>query len=173
MKNLDFIFDRRSIRKYTNKPIENEKIELVIKAAMYAPSAMNRQPWHFIVIDDKILLHKITEIHQHAAMLKGASHGIVICGDEELQHDDGFWIVDCGAATENMLLAAHALGLGACWIGIQPREARKRAFAEILGLPTHVKPFALVSLGYPAEPRPRPERFHREKIHKNLWGKPY
>ena len=173
MEEQDFIFDRRSIRRYTDKPIENEKIDLLLKAAMYAPSAMNKQPWHFIVIEDKKMMLKITEIHQHASMLKGASHAILICGDEKLQHDDGFWIVDCGAATENLLLAAHSMGLGACWIGIEPREARKVAVANLFDLPSHVKPFALVSLGYPAEEKRRPDRFHPEKIHLNLWGNSY
>ena len=170
---IDFILDGRSFRKYTDKVIEDEKIVLLLKAAMYAPSAMNKQPWHFLVIDDRDLMLRITEIHQHAGMLKGASHAIVICGDENLHHDEGFWVVDCGAATENMLLAAHALGLGACWIGIQPREARKKAFSKLLKLPEHVKPFALVSVGYPADVRPRPERYHPEKVHLNTWGCAY
>ena len=173
MDALDFILDRRSIRRYSDKVIENEKIKILLEAAMYAPSAVNRQPWHFIVIHDRALMKKIPEIHPHAGMMKGASHGIVVCGDEDLQHDDGYWIVDCGAATENLLLAAHALGLGACWVGIQPREGRKQAFSKLLELPAHVIPFALVALGYPAETKPRPARFHPEKVHGNRWGSPY
>ena len=173
MRELDFILNRRSIRRYTDKKIENEKIDMLLTAAMYAPSAVNKQPWHFIVINDPDTMIKITRIHPHAAMLKGASHAILICGDENLQHADGYWMVDCGAATENMLLAAHAMGLGGCWIGIQPRKEREVAFSRLFSLPGHVKPFALVSLGYPAEVKSRPERFLHQRIHHNIWGIPY
>lgn len=173
MTDLDIFFDRRSIRQYRNLPVEKEKIDMLLKAAMYAPSAVNKQPWHFIVIDDREIMIKITEIHPYARMLRRASHAILVCGDELLQHDDGYWIVDCGAATENLLLAAHAMGLGGCWIGIQPREARKLAFSKLFSLPIHVKPFALVSLGYPDEKKNRPDRFHPDKIHFNNWGNPY
>ncbi|HDR68719.1 MAG TPA: nitroreductase family protein [Bacteroidaceae bacterium] len=173
MNELDFIFNRRSIRRYTDKKIESVKINLLLKAAMYAPSAVNKQPWHFVVIDDRSLMLKVTEIHRNAGMLKNASHAIVICGDLKLQHDEGYWVVDCGAATENLLLAAHVLGLGACWVGLHPREARENAVAALLDLPSHVRPFALVSLGYPAEKIPRPERFKADRIHLNTWGEPY
>jgi len=173
MTELDIFFDRRSIRRYRDIPIEKEKIELLLKAAMYAPSAVNKQPWHFIVIDDREIMQKISEIHPYARMLLGASHAILVCGDETLQHDDGYWIVDCGAATENLLLAAHALGLGGCWIGIQPREARKLAVSKLFSLPAYVKPFAIVSLGYPDETKNRPERYHPDKIHLNAWGIPF
>lgn len=173
MNELETIFNRRSIRRYTEQNIDSETIILLLKAAMYAPSAVNKQPWHFIVIDSRKTMQQIMEIHPHAGMLRTASHGIVICGDEQLQHDDGYWVVDCGAATQNLLLAAHSLGLGACWVGIQPREARKKAFSSLLGCPAHVKPFALVTLGYPAEAKPMPERFHPEKVKLNMWNQSY
>jgi len=140
---------------------------------MYAPSAVNCQPWHFVVIDQPQLMNELMEIHPHAGMLKTASHGIVVCGDEQLQHDDGYWVVDCGAATQNLLLAAHALGLGTCWVGLHPREGRKASFASLLNLPAHIKPFALVALGYPRENKPRPDRFHPEKVKHNGWDHPY
>ncbi len=166
---IDWILQRRSIRKYSDKKISREEIDTILKVAMYAPSAMNKQPWHFVVIDDRELLNKFMEFHPHASFLKYASHAILVCGDEQEQHDDGFWVMDCGAATENMLLAAHGLGIGACWIGIHPREKRKEQTKELFSLPEHVAPFALVSLGYPLEPRPMPERYHPEKIHSNNW----
>ena len=106
-------------------------------------------------------------------MLQSASHGIVVCGDEHLQHDDGYWVVDCGAATQNLLLAAHTLGLGTCWVGLHPREGRKASFSTLLDLPSFVKPFALVALGYSKETKSRPVRFHPEKVRLNGWKQPY
>ncbi len=173
MEKLNYILDRRSIRRFTGEKISRSEIRALLCAAMYAPSAVNRQPWHFVVIDEPALLEKIMEIHPHARMLQTASHAVVVCGDEHLQHDDGYWVVDCGAATQNLLLAAHTLGLGACWVGLHPREERKAAFSRFLQLPSHVLPFALVALGYPEEHKPRPERFHPEKVKYNGWEIPY
>ncbi|MEN8204112.1 MAG: nitroreductase family protein [Bacteroidota bacterium] len=173
MENLNYILDRRSIRRFKDQKVDNLTIKKILTAAMYAPSAMNRQPWHFVVIDEPALLLKSMEIHPYARMLQTASHAIVVCGDEELQHDDGYWVVDCGAATQNLLLAAHALGLGTCWVGLQPREERKTAFSRLLTLPRHVKPFAMVALGYPDESKSRPRRFHPEKVKYNGWEKPF
>jgi nitroreductase len=171
MEKLDYILDRRSIRRFTGQKIGRSDIKTLLTAAMYAPSAVNRQPWHFVVIDDPSMMEKIMEIHPYARMMQTASHAVVVCGDEQLQHDDGYWVVDCGAATQNLLLAAHSLGLGGCWVGLHPREERKTAFSRFLGLPSHVKPFALVALGYPEEQKTRPERFHADKVRHNGWQK--
>ena len=170
---MGIILKRRSIRKYQSKTIEKDKIKNLLKAAMYAPSAVNKQPWHFIVIDDKALMNKVIEVHPNSKMLREASHAVLICGDEQKQHDDGYWIADCGAATQNLLLAAEAEGLGACWIGIYPREKRMEALSAFFGLPSHVKPFALVSLGYPNETKEMPDRFDLNKVCYNQWSKPY
>ncbi len=150
-----------------------EQIESVIRAAMYAPSAVNRQPWHFIVINDRDIMARIMEVHPYSKMLMTAGHAILVCGDEKLQYDSGYWIADCGAATENLLLAATSLGLGSCWIGVYPREHRMNALREIFALPPHIQPFALVSVGYPAEEKSTPERFDRGKIFLNRWANPY
>ncbi len=115
MEQTDYILDRRSIRKFTSQKIHTELITKVLTAAMYAPSAVNTQPWHFVVIDRKPIFRQIMEVHPYAQMLQTASHAIVVCGNETLQHGDGYWVVDCRAATQNLLLAAHALGLGTCW----------------------------------------------------------
>lgn len=167
---IHWIHTRRSIRKYTGKVIPEETIREIIKAAMYAPSAVNRQPWHFIVVSDRDILNRIMEIHPHASFLDSASYAILVCGDEQLQHDNGYYVVDCGAATQNLLLAAHTLGIGSCWIGVHPREERKKRFAELFELPDHVQPFALVSLGYPREEKKTPDRFRPERIHYNTWN---
>ncbi len=173
MEKLDYILDRRSIRRFSDQKIDNKQIKSLLTAAMYAPSAVNMQPWHFVVIDDPSMMKKIMEIHPHARMLQSASHAIVVCGDEHLQHADGYWAVDCGAATQNLLLAAHTMELGACWVGIHPREERLTSFSRLLQLPSHVLPFALVALGYPEEQKPRPQRFHAEKVKHNAWGSSY
>ncbi|MCK5067007.1 MAG: nitroreductase family protein [Bacteroidales bacterium] len=173
MEVLDYILDRRSIRRFSDQKIDSETIKAILTAAMYAPSAVNLQPWHFVVIDHWPMMEKIMEIHPHARMLQTASHAVVVCGDLQLQHDDGYWVVDCGAATQNLLLAAHSLGLGSCWVGIHPREERRTAFSRLLSLPSHVLPFALVALGYAEEQKPRPERFHAEKVKRNGWKTPF
>jgi len=167
---LSFITGRRSIRRYREEVIPEEDIIQLLNAAMHAPSAVNRQPWHFIVSSDRQLFGKISDIHPNASFLPGASHAILVCGDEQLQHDTGYYLADCGAATENLLLAAHAMGIGSCWIGIYPRPHREEAFSSLFGLPDHIKPFALVSLGYPAEEKQSPDRFKKERIHRDRWG---
>ncbi len=167
---LTALLSRRSIRKYSDRTIADSDIETILKAAMYAPSAVNKQPWHFIVTSDRQLFEQVTEIHPNAKFLKGASHAILVCGDEKLQHDDGYYLADCGAATQNILLAAHMLGIGSCWIGVFPREKRMELFSKLFQLPPHVQPFALVSLGYPDEIKQDPERFSKEKIHFDRWG---
>lgn len=160
---------RRSIRRYTPERIEPEIITELIRAAMYAPSAVNKRPWHFIVVDSRELMEKIMNVHPYSKMLGTASHAILVCGDQHLQHDEGYWIADCGAATQNLLLAAYGKGLGSCWIGLYPRVQRMKDISAIFNLPKHIFPFALVALGYPAEEKPLPERFEKEKIRWNGW----
>ncbi|MEX0986915.1 MAG: nitroreductase family protein [Bacteroidales bacterium] len=167
---LSWIISRRSIRKYSDRVIPDEDIRKILRSAMYAPSAVNCQPWHFIVVTDKERFETIMDFHPNASFLKGASHAILVCGDEEMQHDQGYYIADCAASTQNLLLAAHAMGIGSCWIGVYPRVKRVEMFRELFGLPEHIQPFALVSLGYPTGTKETPERFSQEKIHYNSWG---
>ncbi|GAI87989.1 unnamed protein product, partial [marine sediment metagenome] len=96
------------------------------------------------------------EVHPYSKMLKEAGLAILVCGDERLQLSKGYWVVDCGAATQNLLLAAHGIGLGAVWLGVHPREKRKSGIRKIFHLPDHVQPFSLISIGYPAEDKPVP-----------------
>ena len=169
MELFNAIFNRRSIRKYVNKKVEDDLVETILKAGMYAPSAVNKQPWHFIVFRDKASCSKIMEVHPSSTMLKECDVAILVCFDENLQHDDGYGIVDCAAATQNMLLAAHGLGLGAVWVGIFPREKRMEACTDIFGLPEHVKAFAVISIGYPGEEKQKPERFNGQRIRYEKW----
>lgn len=169
MEILEGIFTRRSIRKYTNQEISTDQIQLLIKAGMYAPSANNQQPWHFIVINQTEILNAIAKVHPYAKMLTKAQFAILVCGDENLELGKGYWVVDCSAATQNILLAAHAMGLGAVWLGIHPREERKKEIKKIVGLPNHIHPLSLISIGYPAEQKETPERFKIDRIHYNAW----
>ena len=166
---INAILKRRSIRRYSGKPVNKSTVELLLKAGMYAPSARNQQPWHFIVITDRDLLTRITEIHPYAGMLSGAELAILVCGDEDLELSKGYWSVDCAAATQNILLAAHSIGLGAVWLGVYPREERQKDIRELFNLPGHVHPFSLISVGYPAEEKSVPERFKEDRIHMNQW----
>ena len=169
MEVFEAILNRRSIRKYKKDEVSRDQIEKIIKSGMYAPSAVNKQPWHFIVIHDKKKCEELLLAHPNASMLMESNVAILVCWDENLQHDTGYGQVDCSAATQNMLLAAHALGLGAVWVGIYPREARMRACKKIFNLPNHVNALAILSIGYPDEKRPSPDRFKKERIHYETW----
>ncbi len=166
---MDVILSRRSIRKYTPDPVSDETVKELLKAAMSAPSAGNQQPWHFIVIRDRGTLVKITEIHPHAQMLKEAQVAIVVCGIENAERYPGYWIQDCSAATENILLAAHALGLGAVWLGVYPREERARGVKELLKIPDGIMPLSIISIGYPGEKKEPADRYREDRIHYEKW----
>ena len=122
------------------------EIQKLLRAAMSAPSAGNEQPWQFVVITERALLDEIPALHPYSSMLKEAQLAILVCGDENLESHKGFWAQDCSAATENLLIAAHSLGLGAVWLGIYPRKERVNGLRGLLGIPKHVIPFALISL---------------------------
>lgn len=166
---LEAILNRRSIRKYSGEEVADNEVETLLKAAMYAPSAVNKQPWHFIVFRNRETINEIVAIHPNASMLREASVAILVCWDEQLQHDTGYGPVDCAAATQNILLAAHGLGLGAVWVGVYPRVHRIEALHRIFELPGHIKPFSVISIGHPAERKPFPERYDRKKIHIEKW----
>ena len=166
---INAILKRRSIRQYSGKPVNKSDIELLLKSGMYAPSARNQQPWHFIVITDRTVLNRIMEIHPYAGMLAAAELAILVCGDTDLELSKGYWSVDCAAATQNILLAAHSMGMGAVWLGVYPREERQTGLRELFDLPGHIQPFSLISVGYPAEEKAFPDRFKEERIHHNQW----
>lgn len=164
------IHTRRSVRAYTTEPVAAEDIQTLLAAGMAAPSAGNGQPWRFVVIDDPALLAKIPDIHPYAAMAKTAPLGILVCGDTNEEKYPGFWVQDCSAATQNILLAAVGCGLGAVWLGIYPLAERVAAFSDMFGLPAGVIPLCLVIAGHPkTEPR-KQTRFDPAKIHRNQFG---
>lgn len=169
MNIIDLIINRRSIRKYTPEPIPPDTLQLLLKAAMYAPSAVNRQPWHFILVTEREVMLRIAAVHPYASMLRQAAAAIVVCCDLKQANTPEYGPVDCAAATENILIAAHGLGLGGVWLGVHPRPERKRALAELFAIPEDIIPFSVVSLGFPADKPPHPERFRPERIHYNQW----
>ena len=168
MDAIQAILTRRSIRRYTSDRISDEAVQQLLQAAMSAPTAAG-QPYHFVVIRDRSLLNAVPNFHPHANMLKSACPGILVCGDPTIETLKGRWVLDCAAATENMLIAANAMGLGACWVGIYPVDERIEGMRELLKLPEHLVPVSMVSLGFPAEKKSPPERFKLERVHYDGW----
>ena len=169
MNTIEAIHTRRSIRKYSDRPVEKEKIIEILKAAMMAPSACNQQPWRFLVIDDRALLDKIPDIHEDAPMCRQASAAILVIGDPSLETCPGFWVQDCSAAVQNLLLAAHDFGLGAVWTGLYPKEKKVNGIRKMFGLPDNVIPLALIPLGYPAEEIVSEDRYKEDRVKYNRW----
>ena len=168
---MEAIFKRKSIRQYKNLGVSDEIVETLLKAAMQAPSAGNEQPWEFIVLRNKETFKKITEFHPYADMLLNTDVAIVICGDLSREVFEGYWVLDCSAATENILLAAESMNLGAVWLGVYPTEDRVAELKALLKLPESVIPLAIVPVGYPDEDIAAENRFDPERIHKEIWNK--
>ncbi len=167
---LEEIFNRRSMRNFTGKPVSEEQVTHLIKAAMAAPSAGNEQPWEFIIIRDRTVLEKIIQVNPFSQMLKEAPVAIVVCADiERKKYPDDYWVLDCAAATQNILLAATGLGLGSCWLGFFPQPERVEGLRSILGSPEHIVPFSVVAIGYPANPTRPSKRFDELRIHLETW----
>jgi nitroreductase len=164
MEAFEAILSRRSIRKYTDRSVSQDTVKDLLKAGMAAPSANNLQPWQFVVLTERSLLDAVPSFHPHAAMLKEAPLAILVCGEPESSR---YWQQDCGAATENILLAAHALGLGAVWLGLFPREDRVKGVRELLKVPEAIIPMALIAIGYAAEEKTPSDRYNEAKVHQN------
>ena len=165
----DVILTRRSIRKYAKKSIPDELIKDILEAGVSAPSAGDQQPWQFIVIDDRKILDELPNVLPNGKMLSDADKAILVCGDLSQEKHKGYWMLDCSAATQNMLLAAHAKGLGACWLGVYPREERVENLKKLFKTPDHIIPFSVISLGYPNEESSKVNRYDESRVHKNTW----
>jgi nitroreductase len=165
---MDCIMTRRSIRQYTDQPVPEEVETQLLRAAMAAPSAKNQQPWHFVVVRDRTLLEAISEASPYSGMTRNAQLAIVVCAAID-EKDPGYWPQDCSAATENLLLAANALGLGAVWLGFYPLADRVVKMRALLDIPEHIVPFSVVPLGYPAEHPAPADRFDAQRIHRDRW----
>jgi nitroreductase len=169
MEAFEAIHGRRSIRSYTDEPVSDEHVEALLKAAMAAPSAGNQQPWRFIVCREKEQLGRLSEATPYARMLAQAPLGIVVAGDTRAEKHPGYWVQDCSAAIQNLLLGVHALGLGAVWIGVHPIAERSAAVSEICGVPEGIVPLGMIAIGHPAETKPPSERFRGDFVSYERW----
>ncbi len=166
---LEAIRNRRSIRKYLNKPISDEKLMALLRSAMQAPSARNTQPWEFVVTQSRDIMNRIPEFHPYASMVPSSGAVILVCGNKELQSETEYILEDCSAAIQNILLEAVNQELGAVWLGVYPRMDRIKGMINLFNLPDHILPVALVSLGFPGETKDFEDRFTKAKIHKDIW----
>jgi nitroreductase len=169
MEAIDAIRTRRSVRRYTDQPVPDILVADLLRAASAAPSAGNQQPWEFVVVRDRAVLEVVASANPYGGMAREAQLAIVVCGNLEREHRPGFWVQDCAAATQNLLLAAHAAGVGAVWCGTYPREERMQPIAAVLGLPEHVLPFSVIPLGYPAEQPAPADRYDQRRVHVDRW----
>jgi nitroreductase len=169
MDRLDNIMERRSIRRFLPDPVDGATVEILLRAAMAAPSAGNEQPWRFVVVRDREVLRRLADASPYASMVPSAPLAIVVCGDTSVEKHTGFWVQDCSAATENLLLAANALGLGAVWLGFHPAFERAEAAARALALPEGVIPLAVVPVGLPSETKPPADRYDPTYVHADRW----
>ncbi len=160
---------RRSIRRFTGEEVTKADLEKILRAGMQAPSAKNYRPWHFIVVDKKEILGKVKEYHPYSDMLETAPLAVFVCGDMTLELSQEYCAVDCAAASENMLLAARAIGLGAVWMGIYPRKDRMEGTKLLLNLPDYIVPVSCIAIGHPDEEKKAVDRFLPNRIKYNGW----
>jgi nitroreductase len=168
---LNLLFARRSVRVYQQQEVSDDLVRDLLEAAMSAPSAVAKDPWEFIVVRQRETLAEIAAGLPNGGMLRQAALGIVVCGDLERAHDRqlSYLLQDCSAAIENLLLAASALGLGACWLGVHPREERVQHLRRLLRIPEHVLPITVIAIGWPAESPPPRTRYREAAVHREAW----
>lgn len=169
---LKIIYQRKSVRNYIDKKVSKEQLETLIRAGMAAPTAVNKQPWAFIAIDDRATLDKLGESLPYAKMLKNAPAAIVVCGDltKALEGwEQEFWIQDCSAASQNILLAAESIGLGAVWTAAYPAKDRMKTVTDILELPKHIIPLNVIPVGFPKGIEQAKDKWKPENLKWNKW----
>ncbi|MCK9163054.1 MAG: nitroreductase family protein [Bacteroidales bacterium] len=169
---LKNILERKSVRTYTEQRVEKEDLEKLLRAAMAAPTAVNAQPWAFIAIDDREILDNLADLLPYAKMLKQAQAAIIVCGNmEKALEGEGqeYWIQDCSAATQNILLAAESLGLGAVWTGVYPKKERIEVVQNEVSLPKHIIPLCVIPIGWQTGKEKPKQKYNEENIHWNKW----
>lgn len=164
---LETILNRKSVRKYTGRPVEKEKLEILVRAGMAAPSSRDRRPWEFIIVSDRKTLDTMAEGLPFARMLKETNLAIVVCGDTI--KSDNAWFLDCSAAAQNILLAAESMGLGAVWTAVYPYPDRIRIVREELRLPDHIMPLNVIPIGYPQGKESPKNKYNPRQIHYDTW----
>jgi nitroreductase len=165
------ILGRRSVRVYSPGEISEESVTALLQAAMAAPSAMTKDPWRFVIVRRPEMLAQLTKALPGGSMLPAAALSIVVCGDLDaaFERQLSYLLQDCSACVENLLLCAHGLGLGACWVGIHPSENSIREVKKLLGLPASVFPVAAIALGYPGEQLEARTRYNEACVHREQW----
>ncbi|MBA5851612.1 nitroreductase family protein [Clostridium sp. cel8] len=167
---MEEIFIRRSIRKFKNIPVEKEKVNKLLRAAMQAPSAVNQQPWEFIVVEDKEDLKKLSQISPYSKPIANSPVTFILLGNQYNMIAPTAWTHDMGAASENMLLEAVHLGLGGVWFGVATSEEISKNLSRLYNLPEYIKPFGLISVGYPdGQKNEFVDRYREEKVHYGKW----
>ncbi len=166
---MNSIFTRTSVRTYKDIPVEQEKVELLLKAAMAAPTAGNQREYEFVVVTDKDILQKLSKASPYAGSVAKAPLAIVLLVNPEGIPYEEYYQQDLGASAQNILLEATELGLGSVWLGIAPLEERMRAVAEILKIPAPKYPFAIIGIGYPKSVREAKDRYEENKVHYNQY----
>jgi len=168
---LAFIFSRRSVRKFEDREVSAEMLHDLLEAGMAAPSAVAKDPWHFIVLRERAELNHLADLLPHGQMLRQAGAAFVVCGDIQQAHDqmESYLLQDLSAATENILLAANALGLGTCWLGVHPRPERMDGIKKLFQLPENIIPMCGIAIGWPKEPSPARTRFKADRVHQGGW----
>lgn len=164
---LETIFNRKSVRKYTERPVEKEKLETLVRAGMAAPSSRDRRPWEFVIVTDRDLLDKMGDGLPLARMLKETKQAIIVCGDTV--KSENAWQLDCSAAAQNILLAAESIGLGAVWTAAYPYPERMKIIQDALQLPEHILPLTVIPLGYPTGIEKPKDKYNKKQIHYNGW----
>lgn len=168
---LQFIFGRRSIRSFVPGEVDEATVMKLLEAAMAAPSARAHDPWRFVVVQNREMLNAMAGVLPYGRMLANAAAGILVCGDPEAAFDRQFsyMLQDCSAAIQNVLVGAHMLGLGTCWIGLHPREDRMTAMRELLAVPEELIPLAVIAIGHPGEKKQARTRYKPESVHWEKW----
>ena len=167
---MDAVLTRYSALHYARQPVSKSALRTLLRAAMAAFSADDERPWHFVIVGDRSIREEIATILPYAHMVARAPVAILVCGDESMQRLPGFWPLDCAAATENILIEAEQLGLGAVWLGVYPIPGRIQALRSLLNIPGQITPFALVPVGHPAEKRTAGNRYDESRVHWGSWS---
>lgn len=166
------IMNRKSVRAYKEGPVSKEQLEVIVKAGMAAPTAVDKRPWEFIVVTDKAMLKKLSDVLPYAKMVEKAGAAIIVAGDIDRQmggREADFWVVDCSAATENILLAIESLGLGAVWTAVYPDKERIEAVRKLLKIPSTVVPLNVIPVGIPTGAEKPKDKWNPKQLHWNGW----
>jgi nitroreductase len=164
---LDLMYSRQRVREFTDAPVSEEQVEAMLKAAMAAPSVQDRRPWHFVVVRNRNTLDKLARVHKYAYMLAQAQLAIVVCGDQKVS--EKYWVEDGCVATQNLLLAAKALGLGGVWISIYPKKKHQNAVREMLDIPDRMGVLCILAMGIPAKRDQIRTKYDSERVHHEEW----